>query len=370
MKIKSSLAILLVCISGLLSASTKYQDPDSIIDVMKRVADWQIKDFPKNTSKWTHTPTMWTNAVMYVGMSEWASLWKDDYYFEWLKKIGQNESWHLQKGMYFADDICVAQLYCRLYTKFGDNKMLQPTEARLEWVMRHPSTADLDYMSPNSHDRWCWCDALFMAPTVYAGMAKITGDKAYLDFLEKEFWTTANLLYDKEEHLFYRDTRYFTMREKNGQKIFWGRGNGWVIGSLAIIIDQLPQNYPTRGKYIQLFKELMDRVAGLQDQNGFWHASMLDRETFPLPETSSTAFFTYGLAWGINRGFLSEKNDGPIVKKAWNALLSAVHPNGKLGWVQAIGSDPQNVSAEMTEVYGVGAFLLAGSEVYKMEIRK
>ena len=169
---------LLFCIFfvGYMKAGNTKISPDSLMSVMKRVADWQIADYPRHLHKWTHTTVMWTNGVMYIGMAEWASLWKDDSYFEWLKKIAAKERWHPAKGMYFADDICVSQLYCQLYEKYKDPVMLQPTEARLEWVMNHPSKAELTYESPHSHDRWCWCDALFMAPTVYARMGKITGD--------------------------------------------------------------------------------------------------------------------------------------------------------------------------------------------------
>lgn len=361
--------LIFVLVSGAY-ARAGVQSPDSVLAVMKRVADWQIKDYPNNTSKWTHTPTMWTNGVLYVGMAEWASVCGNDYYYEWLKNIGAKERWHVDKGMYFADDICVAQLYCQLYEKYGDKSMLYPTQARIDWVMAHPSDAELDYFAPGSHNRWCWCDALFMAPTVYARMAKITGEQRYWDFMEREFWATVDLLYDKEESLFYRDTRYITMREKNGKKVFWGRGNGWVVGALAVIIDCLAEDYPSRGRYIELYQQMMQRVAGLQDANGFWHASMLDTEAYPMPETSSSAFFTYGLAWGINRGFLPRSQYRPVMDKAWGALLSTVHSDGKLGWVQAIGSDPQSVSFETSEVYGVGAFLMAGAEVYKMTMKE
>ena len=364
------LSVWLMSVQPARATTGALQSPDSVLAVMKRVADWQISDYPNHVSRWTHTPTMWTNGVLYVGMAEFAGIWKDESYYEWLKKIGQKERWHPDKGMYFADDICVSQLYCQLYEKYKDRQMLQPTEARLQWVMNHPSKAELDYYAPGSHERWCWCDALFMAPTVYARMARITGDKRYLEFMEQEFWATVRLLYDEEESLFFRDTRYVTMREKNGEKVFWGRGNGWVVGALTVIIDQLPATYPGREKYVTLFRQMMERVVELQDADGFWHASMLDREAYPMPESSSSAFFTYGLAWGINRGILPVKPFKPVMNKAWSALISAVHPDGKLGWVQAIGSDPQSVGYETSEVYGVGAFLMAGTEIYKMAVGK
>lgn len=112
---------------------------------------------------------------------------------------------------------------------------------------------------------------------------------------------------------------------------------------------------------------MMTRIAALQDNKGFWHPSLLDNVNYPMPESSSSGFFTYGLAWGINRGYLDRKTFEPVVRKGWQALTTAVHPDGKLGWVQEIGADPTKVSFDDTEVYGVGAFLLAGSEMLKLE---
>lgn len=185
--------------------------------------------------------------------------------------------------------------------------------------------------------------------------------------MEEEFKVTYDTLYDKNEKLFFRDTRFKTRKEANGEKIFWGRGNGWVIGGLCLIIDNLPANHPTKPFYTGLFIEMMERIARLQDKSGFWHPSLLDPVSYPMPESSSSAFFTYGLAWGINNGFLPAKTYKPVAQKAWKALNSAIHPDGKLGWVQPIGADPKSVTADMTEVYGAGAFLLAGSEMYKLK---
>jgi rhamnogalacturonyl hydrolase YesR len=172
-------------------------------------------------------------------------------------------------------------------------------------------------------------------------------------------------LYSKEDHLFFRDTRYKTMKEANGQKVFWGRGNGWVIGGLTIIIDKLTDDYPDKKRFIALYREMMARLAELQDEKGFWHPSLLDYASYPMPETSASGFITYGLLWGINRGYLDKKGYLPKAVKGWDALCSAVHSDGKPGYVQPIGADPKKVTADDTDVYGVGAFLLAGSEMYR-----
>lgn len=236
--------------------------------------------------------------------------------------------------------------------------MIAPVMARANWVVDNPAetTLELNYGKLETLDRWSWCDALFMAPPVYAKLYVLTKDKKYLDFLNKEYKASYDYLYDKEEHLFYRDCRYFSKREANGEKVFWGRGNGWVLGGLAEILQTLPRTEPSRAFYQDLFVTLATRVAGLQSPDGYWHASLLDPASYPSPETSATGFIVYAFAYGVNEGLLDKATFMPVIEKGWQALVDAVEPTGKLGYVQPIGADPRKVTRDMTEVYGVGAF--------------
>jgi len=249
--------------------------------------------------------------------------------------------------------------------------MFYPTQARTEWVINHPSISNFKHGGGDvTSERWTWCDALFMAPPVYVQMYNLTGDAKYLDFFDREYHMTYNLLYDQKEHLFFRDHRYFDQKEKNGEKIFWGRGNGWVLGGLVKVLKELPKYAYIRDFYENLFVEMCEKVVRLQDNDGYWHASLLDPASYPNPETSSSGFFVYALAYGINSGLLDKEQFLPSVRKGWAALENAVFPDGKLGWVQPVGVDPQHTEKDMTEVYGVGAFLLAGAEVYRLEENK
>ncbi len=184
--------------------------------------------------------------------------------------------------------------------------------------------------------------------------------------MNKEYKATYDYLFDKEENLFYRDRRYFGKKEANGKKVFWGRGNGWVLGGLAEILQALPKKDKNRDFYAKLFVTLCTRVAELQSPDGYWHASLLDPASYPSPETSATGFIVYALAYGVNEGLLDKNTFAPVITKGWQAMLDAVAPDGKLGYVQPIGADPRKVTRDMTEVYGVGAFLLAGNQIYKM----
>lgn len=335
---------------------------EPVLKVMKAVADWQIENFDRVK----HHPLDWTNGALYTGMYAWSVLADSNKYQKWLLKIGTKYQWQPGFRMYHADDYVVLQTWLDQYRELKNERMLDPSIARIDWIIEHPSKSSLKLSEKGPHDRWWWCDALFMAPPVYTRLTSITGDKKYVKFMHKEYQATYDYLYDKEEHLFYRDDRYFDKREANGKKVFWGRGNGWVMGGLVSILKELPEKSKYRPFYEELFKEMMTKAASLQDKNGYWHASLLDPESYPNPETSSSGFITYALAYGVNSGLLDRGKYLPVVEKGWKALVRAVYPDGKLGWVQPIGADPKKVKKDMTEVYGVGAFLLAGSEVVKL----
>lgn len=338
-------------------------------NMMRKVADWQIAH---PNEGYEHDDVSWTNAALYLGMLDWAELSERDdqysYYYDWMVKIGRRNQFQLGKWMYHADFIAVAQMYIDLYKKYGDERMMWHVWARTDWVVSHPAqtTLELNYSKPETLDRWSWCDALFMAPPVYAKLYALTKDEKYVNFLNKEYKATYDYLFDKSENLFYRDCRFFDKKEANGKKVFWGRGNGWVLGGLCEILQALPKGDKNRKFYEELFVKLSSRVAELQSQDGYWHASLLDPASYPSPETSATGFIVYALAYGINEGLLDKDQYTPMVYKGWQAMLKAVDSNGKLGYVQQIGADPRKVTRDMTEVYGVGAFLLAGCQIYKM----
>ena len=361
------LSIVSLLVSLSMSGQLPFQKSE-VKEVMKKVADWQIA----HQKDVKHGPLDWTNAALYMGMLDWAELAEkesgDTSYYDWLVKLGRRYGWQPDKRMYHADDIAVGQVFVDLYCKYKDRNMLYPTQARAEWVVNHPSDGpmELDYKKRETLERWTWCDALYMAPPVYVKLYVLTGDKRFIKFLNKEYKATYDLLFDKDERLFYRDSRYLTQKEANGAKVFWGRGNGWVLGGLAEMLQDFPKKDKNRKFYEDLFVTLSERAAKLQSPDGFWHASMLDPASYPSPETSATGFIVYALAYGINEGLLDKDIYLPVVEKGWKALVSAVETDGKLGYVQPIGADPKKVTRDMTEVYGVGAFLLAGNQIYKL----
>jgi rhamnogalacturonyl hydrolase YesR len=213
---------------------------------------------------------------------------------------------------------------------------------------------------------WWWCDALFMSPPVLLRMYEITHDRKYLDYMDHEWWLTSASLYSPQEHLYFRDSRYFTQKQANGKPIFWSRGNGWVMGALVNVLQIMPADYPSRPKYVAQFREMAAKLTSIQSGDGLWRSGLLDPDAYDLPEVSGSAFVTFGIAYGVNEKILDRKTYLPVVEKSWKGMLSHIYADGRLGSMQTIGIDPGKFQPSASYVYGVGGFLLAGSEMHRL----
>lgn len=338
-------------------------DKSFIKTIADKVANWQIVHQPEVV----HPDLDWTNAAWYRGLAAWASVTDNETYFDFLKQQGEKHDWRPYYRLHHPDDICVSQTYIELARRYGNNEILKPTIARADSVIKYPSQAPLMKTDERGKlERWSWADALFMAPPVYAALSKMTKDPKYVTFMQKEFEECTDSLYDRNEHLYYRDCSKRVLREPNGAKQFWARGNGWVLAAFPLILENLPEEYLKRDYYIRLYKEMAARILQTQDAQGSWHASLLDAGTYPQPENSASAFVCYGLAWGVRNGILDAKTYKEPIIRAWKALCSYVHKDGKVGYIQPVGNAPTRAGFDSTDVYGVGAFLLAASEMFKM----
>lgn len=335
---------------------------DYIKKTMLAVTDWQLKN-PK------HAPTDWTNGAFYAGVVAAYNTTKSAVILDSLNALGERTNWGTGRRYDHADDIAICQTYIDLYRQKKDPQKIQATIDTVQKMRTVPGR------EVQQHGiTWWWCDALFMAPPVLAKLAVTLKDPSYYTLNDTLFKQTYNLLYNKENHLFARDASYLInqqgegKREKNGQLVFWSRGNGWVMGGLVKLLQEMPATYSNRNFYLTLYKEMAEKIASLQQTDGLWRASLLDPASFPGGEGSGSGFYCYALAWGVNNGILNKAKYSPVVRKAWTGLNGLVSPEGRISWVQPIGADPQkNFSEESWEVYGAGAFLLAGSEVIKLK---
>ena len=313
---------------------------------------------------------IWTRATYYEGLMALHAVAPQPAYYDYAVSWGEAHKWGMRSGNATrnADDQCCGQTYIDLYR-------IDPKPERIANIKE-----SIDAMvNSDKSDDWWWIDAIQMAMPIFARLGVVYDDDRYFEKMYDLYRFTKEKhggsgLYNPQDGLWWRDKDFVPpYKEPNGEDCYWSRGNGWVFAALVRVLDILPPDAPHRDEYIRTFKEMAAALLAVQRPDGFWNVSLHDPTNFGGKETSGTAFFTYGFAWGVRTGLLDEAAYLPAAIKGWNGLANdALHPDGRLGYVQGTGkqpSDGQPVTAESTpdfEDYGLGAFLLAGTEMVKL----
>ena len=344
------------------NTGTNYFSTAYIQSIINKTAEWQLAH-PR------HGQNEWTNGVFYSGLfAAWETTRSQKLYDALMAMGNDSTGWKPAKRYYHADDIVISQTFIDLYNIEKKEEMIRPTIDALNLFIERPYP-----VKGWEIIKYWWCDALFMGPPTFVKLGNATGNTDYFRYNDIYFKECYDLLYNREERLFARALNYVIKGdaedkyEANGKRIFWSRGNGWVVAGLVKMLKELPADYSQRPFYEQLLKEMLERIVALQPADGLWRTSLLDPESYPHGEVSGSSLFCYALAWAVNNNLLDAQTYRPVIEKTWTALNNCIHEDGRIGWVQPIGANPQkNFSADSWEVYGTGAFLLAASEVIKL----
>lgn len=360
---------------------------------IKGLAD-RVRDY---SNKQMNDPTRydWVTGTYYTGLVAMYETTSDEEYLNQCVEWGKSYKWGIPEktegdwDSEFYSLVC-GQIWYACYQAVHDESMLSPTFDYLENPNRqNPISAPSEWYLENCGLRFV--DGLFTSPPLFAMLYQHTGDEKYLRWMDTCFWDTAEPLYDKDEGLFYRDVTYKKgyhnnfkvdshpasdrsksslekQTSRNGKKVLWSRGNGWVFGGLVKILSYLPKDHSSYARYEALYVQMASALKACQQEDGFWRPNLADPLDYDMNESSGTAFFTYGIAWGVNNGILPSENYLPVVRKGWSSLVSVISDKGKVQWGQLPGTEPAPVVQENSRTYGSGLFLLAASEVYKLEI--
>lgn len=335
----------------------KWPDPGTDIHVRVRKKTW-----PSN---------IWTRAVYYEGLMALYAVDRQQAYVDYAVHWGNAHQWGLRKGIETrnADNQCAGQIYLDLYLLNKDT------------VRVHDIKGSIDGMvASEKSDDWDWIDAIQMAMPIFARMGVLYQDTKYFDkmwdlYSYAKYKHGGNGLFNPQDRLWWRDKDFVPpYREPNGEDCYWSRGNGWVVAALVRVLTVLPKSDPHYAEYLQDYKDMLSALLKVQRKDGFWNASLHDPGNYGGKEATGTALFVYGMAWGINHQVLDKKIYLPVVNKAWQALVKeSLHSNGFLGYVQGTGKEPKDgqpvtyTSQPDFEDYGLGCFLLAGTEIYKLK---
>ena len=359
-------------------AQARQWTPNQVKEVIRRVNTyWQ-------TNNPAEVRSFWDNAAYHTGNIEVYKLLADSQMLDYSVRWAEHNQWQGareqnpakwkyknygegQDYVLFGDWQICFQTYIDLYNIEERGVTREEKNAREKRVARAKEVMGYEADS-KANDYWWWADALYMVMPVMTKMYRLTGDTKYLDKLYENLLYSDSIMLDTETGLYFRDGKYVWPKHKsaNGKKDYWARGDGWVLAGLAKVLQDMPEQYVRQPFFVDKYTRLARAVAALQQPQGYWTRSMADPQHAPGPETSGTAFFTYGLLWGVNHGYLSKKEFAPVIAKAWKYLTeTALQPSGKVGYVQPIGERAipgQTVDQNSEANFGVGAFLLAACE--------
>ncbi|TGE29007.1 glycoside hydrolase family 88/105 protein [Hymenobacter metallicola] len=326
------------------------------------------KDIMTNKPRPSH---IWTRSVYYEGLLALHQIDKQKRYYDYAVDWAEKHQWGIRNGVTDrdADNQCAGQTYIELYQIDRKPERIRDIKACIDHMVNSPKVDD-----------WSWIDALQMAMPVYAKLGAEYNDSRYFEKMYQLYNHSKTQqggkgLYNPQDGLWWRDKDFVPpYKEPNGEDCYWSRGNGWVVAAMVRVLDVLPRSAPHRDEYVQMYMQMMKVLPAQQRPDGFWNVSLHDANHYGGKELTGTALFVYGMAWGINRGLLDRKQYQPIIAKAWQAMIKdALHPDGFLGYVQGTGKEPKDgqpvsyTSKPDFEDYGLGCFLLAGSEVYKLQ---
>ncbi|MDP0501457.1 MAG: BNR-4 repeat-containing protein [Verrucomicrobiota bacterium JB022] len=334
--------------------------PAEILPILERVTEWQFAfDYQRD-------PRGWEIAPFYIGALEAARYTASERIEGELQRRFEKMGWKPAPRPYHADDYAVIQAYAELGRRMDEPATMKPSLAYLDNIIENPSPALLEWGTPHVDDRWSWCDALFMGPASLLDAYLLTGDERYLEFANREWWATTDFLFSPVDGFYARDQSYLDVREPNGQNIYWSRGNGWVAAGLARVLARFPKDHQDYPRYVALYQRMMIAVLAAQQPDGLWRPGLLAPDSHQAREVSGSAFYTFALAWGVNHGLLDREATLPAIRRAWNAMTACVREDGKVEHIQPIGAAPEGFDPSHTDAFGVGAFLLAGSEIYAL----
>jgi rhamnogalacturonyl hydrolase YesR len=345
-----------------------------IRSIMERVMEFQEGEYAGNVQ------IDWQAGTYYTGVLAAHLATGEISFREAALGWGSAAGWKIGPRPFYADDICMGQTMLDLYLLDRDPSYITDLASMLEGYFIKETVTAVDvhshFLKPGIHpmqgrNLWWWCDALYMAPPVLARMHAATGEPRYLDLLHRLYWDACAFLFDQESSLFYRDESFFPSDRSVAEerdKIFWSRGNGWVYAGLIRVLDYLPSADPVRPRYLELFHKLTRKIVTLQRNDGLWSSWLNRPDLEQSPEVSGSCFFAYGLLAGIKRGWLDTRSYLPPALRAWRGITARLGTDGRLGFAQLVDSAPGAVRPESSIDYTHGAFLLAASELYSLDL--
>ena len=166
-----------------------------------------------------------------------------------------------------------------------------------------------------------WVDSLMMFGLFALRRGSDEGEETLFELGARQPRLYASLLQDAGTGLF----RHSWWVRRGGPQprgpVFWGRGNGWVMASLPMILGSLPSGHPEAATIQGILRRLAEALLPLQRPDGFW-TTLLEPESRSYRESSATALMAAGFLRASREGWLDTRYEEAGLK-AYDALVDS-----------------------------------------------
>lgn len=286
------------------------------------LADDSVKRYDPAKLKW-----MWGEALYTYALNLLDEALGEDRY---LAYICDYLDAHINKGYRVdqSDTMAPGLTAYAAYLRTGDKRYKAVVDRVVDYLMN--SERVLDHM-PNHlgsslegkfYPKSVWVDSVMMYGVFSGWYGSTAGDATIYDFASRQPALFAKYLQDPQDKLFYHC--YWTRRQHTypKRKIFWGRGNGWVIAGLPLAIDHFARDSEERQDAVRILRETSEALLPYQREDGFYE-TVFNRPGKTYAESSATALIASGWMQGVADGYLDERFLEPGLK-AFRAVVESL----------------------------------------------
>ncbi|KFM94265.1 glycoside hydrolase family 88/105 protein [Paenibacillus macerans] len=215
-----------------------------------------------------------------------------------------------------------------------------------------------------------WCDDLYMSTPFLSKYYELTGEEACLEDAAAQFLRYKERLFMPELQIMHH---VYDMKFGRPNGVAWGRGNGWVVFSLAELLSAMPERHALHPELLAFYRELCQGYLRLQGKNGLWHQVLTEPDSYE--EASCTSMFIYAFARGVRRGWLEETEAYlESALRGWRGLTeSCIDKDGNVyGVCRGSGYSfnkyyyKDELTWRLNDTHGIGIVLLAGIEALQL----
>ncbi len=259
-------------------------------------------------------PWMWGPALLGYALTLLDDHLGDSRYEDFLLRFADHHLEHPPRIDY-SDHVAPALVTWRMQ-QAGFERFAPLTDRAVDYIRTAPRAID-DAVNHLGNSRWnwiyprsIWVDSLMMFSVFPSMYGRAEGMPELVDFAARQPRLYAQRLLDPHTNLWHHS--YWVRAKRPYPPVFWGRGNGWVVASLPMILDQLPLEHPERPAIMALLARTSGALLGLQRDDGTWPTILADKRRAhssqqDYRELSATALISAGWLHAVREGYLPEQ---------------------------------------------------------------